>query len=64
MYKRQAYALLSDGHHIVSFDEVVRTMWETGCDMKASYRETARGGLAKIHAMRKKGAGSVPGMGS
>lgn len=59
-----AYALLSDGQHIVSFDEVVRTMWETGCDMKASYRETARGGLAKIHALRKKGAGSVPGMGS
>lgn len=59
-----AYALLSDGHHIVSFDEVVRTMWETGCDMKASYRETARGGLAKIHALRKKGASSFSGMGS
>ncbi|WP_186408119.1 L-serine ammonia-lyase [Candidatus Accumulibacter aalborgensis] len=59
-----AYALLSDGQHIVSFDEVVRTMWETGRDMKASYRETARGGLARVHAVRKKGAGSVPGMGS
>ena len=59
-----AYALLSDGHHIVTFDEVVRTMWETGCDMKASYRETAEGGLAKIHLLRKKGAKSFPGMGS
>ena len=59
-----AYALLSDGHHIVSFDEVVRTMWETGCDMKASYRETAQGGLAKIHLLRKKGEKSFPGMGS
>jgi L-serine dehydratase len=59
-----AYALLSDGRHIVSFDEVVRTMWETGCDMKASYRETAEGGLAKIHMMRIKGAKSFPGMGS
>ena len=59
-----AYALLSDGHHIVSFDEVVRTMWETGCDMKSSYRETAEGGLAKIHLLRKKGADSFPGMGS
>ena len=59
-----AYALLSDGQHIVSFDEVVRTMWETGCDMKASYRETAAGGLAKIHLLRMHGAKSVPGMGS
>ncbi len=59
-----AYALLSDGQHIVSFDEVVRTMWETGCDMKASYRETAQGGLAKIHALRKQGASSFHGMGS
>ena len=57
-----AYALLSDGSHIVSFDEVVRTMWETGRDMKSSYRETAQGGLAKIHLLR--GARRVPGMGS
>jgi L-serine dehydratase len=59
-----AYALLSDGHHIVPFDEVVRTMWETGCDMKASYRETAQGGLAKVHLLRKHGGVSFPGMGS
>lgn len=59
-----AYALLSDGHHIVSFDEVVSTMWETGCDMKSSYRETAEGGLAKIHLLRKTGVSSFPGMGS
>ena len=59
-----AYALLSDGAHIVSFDEVVRTMWETGRDMKASYRETAQGGLAKIYLSRLNGAKSVPGMGS
>ncbi|HRD91032.1 MAG TPA: L-serine ammonia-lyase, iron-sulfur-dependent, subunit alpha, partial [Accumulibacter sp.] len=59
-----AYALLSDGHHIVSFDEVVRTMWETGRDLKASYRETARGGLARVHALRRKGARSFHGMGS
>ena len=59
-----AYAMLSDGQHIVSFDEVVRTMWETGRDMKSSYRETAEGGLAKIHLLRKQGANSFPGMGS
>ncbi len=59
-----AYALLSDGHHIVSFDEVVRTMWETGCDMKSIYRETATGGLAKIHVLYKNGRHSFPAMGS
>ena len=59
-----AYALLSDGQHIVSFDEVVRTMWETGRDMNSSYRETAQGGLAKIHLQRLKGANSFPRMGS
>ncbi|HWP10368.1 MAG TPA: L-serine ammonia-lyase [Ramlibacter sp.] len=59
-----AYALLSDGHHIVSFDEVVRTMWETGRDLKSHYRETAEGGLAKIYVQGLKGQGSFPGMGS
>lgn len=59
-----AYALLSDGHHIISFDEVVLTMWETGCDMHSSYRETAKGGLAKIHLLRKKGTNTFSGNGS
>ncbi len=40
------YALLSDGTHRISFDEVIRTMARTGKDMPASYRETSRGGLA------------------
>ena len=59
-----AYALLSDGSHIVSFDDVVRTMWETGRDLKSTYRETAEGGLAKIYLLGLKGQGSFPGMGS
>ena len=59
-----AYALLSDGQHIVSFDDVVHTMWETGRDMKSSYRETAKGGLAKIHMLRMNGEKNFPGMGS
>jgi L-serine dehydratase len=59
-----AYALLSDGRHIVSFDEVVRTMWETGRDLKSNYRETAEGGLAKIYVHGLGGQGSFPGMGS
>jgi len=39
-------ALRGDGRHIVSLDKVVKTMRETGQDMKVKYKETARGGLA------------------
>jgi L-serine dehydratase len=39
-------ALYGDGHHFVSLDKVIRTMRETGADMKAKYKETSRGGLA------------------
>ena len=42
------YALLSDGKHIVSFDKVVDTMKRTGHDLPSPYKETARGGLAKV----------------
>ena len=30
----------------VSLDDVVRTMWETACDMNQKYKETSEGGLA------------------
>jgi L-serine dehydratase len=39
-------ALRGDGNHKVSLDAVIKTMRETGEDMKAKYKETARGGLA------------------
>jgi L-serine dehydratase len=39
-------ALRGDGKHIVSLDKVIKTMRETGADMKIKYKETARGGLA------------------
>jgi L-serine dehydratase len=39
-------ALRGDGSHIVSLDQVVKTMRETGADMKVKYKETSRGGLA------------------
>ncbi len=39
-------ALAGDGQHIVSLDKVIKTMRETGRDMKVKYKETARGGLA------------------
>jgi L-serine dehydratase len=39
-------ALRGDGKHFVSLDRVIKTMRETGRDMKDKYKETARGGLA------------------
>lgn len=49
------YALFSDGRHKVSFDDVVETMMQTGCDMQAKYRETSLGGLARIYRPHKVG---------
>ena len=39
-------ALQGDGSHKVSLDSAIRTMRETGADMKSKYKETSRGGLA------------------
>jgi L-serine dehydratase len=39
-------ALHGDGTHYVSLDSVIKTMMETGADMKTKYTETSRGGLA------------------
>jgi L-serine dehydratase len=39
-------ALHGNGSHFVSLDQVIKTMRETGADMKTKYKETARGGLA------------------
>ena len=35
-----------DGRHHVSLDQAIKTMRETGADMKDKYKETSRGGLA------------------
>ncbi len=40
------FALLTDGYHRISFDDVVKVMVQTGLDLPARYRETAAGGLA------------------
>ena len=45
------YALMSDGRHRISFDEVVQTMYETGINIQSPYRETSLGGLALRDAM-------------
>jgi L-serine dehydratase len=39
-------AIRGDGVHYVSLDKAIKTMRETGADMKDKYKETARGGLA------------------
>lgn len=42
-----AFALLSDGVHKISYDQVVQVMLATGRDLKCKYRETSLGGLAQ-----------------
>ncbi len=38
--------LHGDGNHKVSLDKAIKTMRDTGADMKTKYKETSRGGLA------------------
>jgi len=42
----QRMAARGDGKHRVSLDKVIKTMRDTGADMKSHYKETSRGGLA------------------
>ncbi len=44
---------LADSHKI-SFDLIVKTMYNTGTDLPLGYRETAAGGLAKYYPIEKK----------
>lgn len=39
-------AIMGDGTHRVSLDEVIETMRKTGLDMSERYKETSQGGLA------------------
>jgi len=48
-YDAAVFALVSDGTHRISFDEVVETMKQTGSDLEQSYRETSTGGLAAVY---------------
>ncbi|KAJ4458417.1 putative 40S ribosomal protein [Paratrimastix pyriformis] len=45
------FALLHDGRHKISFDEVILTMKLTGKDLNDRYRETAGGGLAVTYSL-------------
>lgn len=39
-------AMFGDGRHVVSLDQVIATMRQTGRDMSSSYKETSKAGLA------------------
>ena len=57
------YALISDGEHRISYDDVLAAMMQTGRDMKTDYRETAKGGLARFfkkNLLRFKKRASLP----
>ncbi|MDR0880301.1 MAG: L-serine ammonia-lyase, iron-sulfur-dependent, subunit alpha [Clostridioides sp.] len=47
-YDAAEYSIITDGDHSISLDQVVETMRVTGIDLKEEYRETAKGGLAKL----------------
>jgi len=49
------YAIHSDGRHLVSFDNVVEVMEQTGHDLPSLYKETSLGGLATmgLHGRKK-----------
>ena len=42
------YALLTDGEHHVTFDQIVKIMDETGRDLMDKNRETSKGGIAQL----------------
>ena len=63
-----SFSLLTDGKHLVSFDDVVEVMYRTGHDLQTAYRETAQGGLASLWRKRvnketPKSGGGAPGAG-
>ncbi|WP_432720609.1 L-serine ammonia-lyase [Jeongeupia wiesaeckerbachi] len=39
-------AIIEDGRHKISLDQVIETMYRTGMDMQNKYKETSLGGLA------------------
>ena len=51
-FESAAFSMMTDGKHLVSFDDAVEVMYKTGNDMQTAYRETARGGLASLWRKR------------
>ncbi len=42
-------AMLENGEHKVSLDDIIKTMYETGRDMQSRYKETSLAGLASLN---------------
>lgn len=53
-FDANAYATLSDGSHLVSYDRVVAVMNETGHNLPSLYRETSEGGLARSYDLHRR----------
>ena len=53
-------ALHGDGTHLVSLDQAIETLRDTGRDMLDSYKETARGGLAVTFRRKDTELAKVP----
>ena len=49
----QRVLLLGTGVHLVSLDQAITTMRETGRDMQSRYKETSLGGLAVVYSLRQ-----------
>ena len=46
-----SYALMGDGRHKISFDDVVEVMMETGHALPSLYRETSMGGVLHFQSV-------------
>ncbi|MCP4178240.1 MAG: serine dehydratase [bacterium] len=44
------FAMLSDGEHRISYDDVVHVLLETGHQLHHSFKETSTGGLATVYS--------------
>lgn len=47
------FALLSDGRHRISYDDIVKVLIETGTNLSSIYKETSMGGLATVYHEEK-----------
>lgn len=56
------YVYLTGAEHLISYDEVLQTMIETGKDMQDAYKETSLGGLAKFYNKKVKESNTLSTM--
>jgi L-serine dehydratase len=61
-FESAMFSFLTDGIHLVSFDDAIEVMVRTGHDLQSAYRETAQGGLAslwrkRVHKEKEQSAG-------